>query len=92
LLNTSSTLAGRPACLARAVEDHVLHRFAAQLAGFALAEHPAHGVDHVGFAAAVGADHTDALARQLKRGGFGEGLEARELDLVQAHESKSIGP
>jgi hypothetical protein len=38
--------AGRLA-LTRAVEDHVLHRLAAQLAGLALAEHPAHRVDDV---------------------------------------------
>ena len=39
----------------------------------------------VGLAAAIGADHTHPLARQLEGGGFSEGLEARELDLVQAH-------
>jgi hypothetical protein len=83
--------AGRLA-LARAVEDHVLHRLAAQLAGLALAEHPAHGVDDIGLAAAVGADDADTLAGQLKRSGFGERFEARELDLVQAHESKRVGP
>ena len=48
--------------LARAVEDHVLHRFAAQRRGLRLAEHPAHGVDHVGLAAAVGTDDADELA------------------------------
>src|SRR5204863_3307151 len=58
--------AGRLA-LARAVEDHVLHRLAAQLARLALAEHSAHGVDDVGFAAAVGPDDADALAGQLER-------------------------
>ena len=70
---------------ARAVEDHVLHRLAAQLAGLAFAQHPAHRVHDVGLAAAVGADHADTLAGQLEGGGFGEGLEAGELDLVEAH-------
>jgi hypothetical protein len=76
--------AGRLA-LARAVEDDVLHRLAAQLAGLAFAQHPAHGVHDVALAAAVGPDDAHALPRQLEGGGLGEGLEARELDLVQAH-------
>ncbi len=59
-----------------AVEDHVLHRLAAQFAGLALAQHPAHGVDDVALAAAVRPHHADALARQLEGGGLGEGLEA----------------
>ena len=42
-----------------AVENHVIHRFAAQGRGFALAKHPAHCVDHVGFAAPIGADDAD---------------------------------
>ncbi|KDB51367.1 hypothetical protein X805_30560 [Sphaerotilus natans subsp. natans DSM 6575] len=71
--------------LARAVEDHVLHRLAAQLAGLALAQHPAHRVHDVGLAAAVRADHAHQLARQLEMGRIGKGLEARELDRVQAH-------
>ena len=70
---------------ARAVEDDVLHRFAAQLAGLAFAQHPAHRVHDVGLAATVGADHADALARQGKGGRIAEGLEAGELDLVKAH-------
>src|SRR5262249_18406751 len=54
-------------------------------ARLALAEHPAHRVHDVGLAAAVRADHAHALARKLERGGIGEGLEARELDLVETH-------
>ena len=71
--------------LAGAVEDDVLHGLATQLAGLALAQHPAHRIHDVGLAAAVGADHADQLARKLEGGGLSEGLEARELDLVQAH-------
>ena len=81
--------AGRLA-LTRTVEDHVLHRFAAQLAGLAFAEHPAHRVHDVGLATTVGADHTDQLAGQLKVCGVGERLEAGELDGIQAHERKRI--
>ena len=69
----------------RAVEDHVLHRLAAQLAGLALAQHPAHRVHDVGLAAAVRPDDPDQLPRQLEVGGLGEGLETGELDRVQAH-------
>jgi hypothetical protein len=75
--------AGRLA-VAAAVEDHVLHGLATQLAGLAFAQHPAHGVHDVGLAAAVGADHAHQLAGQLEGGGLGEGLEARELDLIDA--------
>ena len=71
--------------LPRAVEDHVLHRLAAQLAGLRLAEHPAHRVDDVRLAAAVGPDHADEPARQLEMRRLGERLEARQLDRIQAH-------
>ena len=76
--------AGRLA-VRRAVEDHVLHALAAQLAGLALPQHPAHGIHDVGLSATVGADHADQLARQQEVGGFGEGLEAGELDRIKAH-------
>src|SRR6202521_100303 len=68
--------AGAAAGLARrgAVEDHVLHRFAAQFRGTRFAEHPAHGVDDVRFAAAIRAPHADKLALDLEMGGFDEGL------------------
>ena len=45
--------------LGRAVEDDVLHGLAAQLAGAAFAQHPAHRVHDVGLAAAVGPDHAN---------------------------------
>src|SRR4029079_16129616 len=69
----------------RAVEDHVLHRLAAQLARLALAEHPAHRVDDVGLAAAVGADDADELPGKLEVGRLDEGLETGELDRVETH-------
>ncbi|OIR00944.1 hypothetical protein GALL_170850 [mine drainage metagenome] len=72
---------------ARAVEDHVLHRFAAQRGGLGFAQHPAHRVDDVGLAAAVGADHADQLAGEQHRGGIDEGLESGEFELGQAHVS-----
>ena len=69
----------------RAGEDHVGQRIAAQAAGRAFAHHPAHRVDDVGLAAAVGADHAGHVGRQVQRGGVDEGLEAGQLDRGQAH-------
>ena len=47
--------------IAGAVEDHVLHRLAAQRGRFRFTEHPAHGVDDVRLAAAVGSHDADQL-------------------------------
>ena len=74
-----------------AVEDHVLHGLATQLAGLGFAQHPAHGVHDVGLAAAVGADHADQLARQLEIGGLGERLEAGKFDGIETHETRAAG-
>ncbi len=69
---------------AGAVEDHVLHRFAAERGRLRLAEHPAHGVDHVGLAAAVGPDDPDQLAGRGDGRRINERLEPCELDLGEA--------
>jgi hypothetical protein len=69
----------------RAIEDHVLHRVPAQGRGARLAEHPAHRVDHVRFAAAVRADDADQLAGNMDRGGIDERLETGKLYLREAH-------
>jgi len=50
-----------------AVEDDVGHVLAAQMAGGALPQHPAHGVDDVGFAAAVGACNDSDWVRKADR-------------------------
>ena len=68
-----------------AVENHVLHAFAAQLFGGGFAQHPAHGVDHVGFAAAVGADNGHELAGHVDGGGVGKGFETGKFDVGEAH-------
>ena len=70
---------------ARAREDDVGHGVAAQVPGGGLAHHPAHGVDHVRLAAAVGADDPHERARELDGGGVHEGLEPRKPNLLQAH-------
>src|SRR5262249_50044654 len=64
----------------RAVEDHVVHVLAAQLFRGGLPQHPAHGVDHVGLAAAVGADHAHELAGDGEGGRIEEGLEPEKLE------------
>jgi hypothetical protein len=63
-----------------AVEDHVLHRLAAQLRRFRFAQHPAYGIDDVRFAASVRADHADQLPRHLEIGGIDERLKSRQFD------------
>ena len=68
-----------------AVEDHVLHRLAAQLGRLGLAQHPAHRVHDVGLAATVGPHHPHQLPRQHEIGGFGKGFEARKLDGIETH-------
>ena len=76
---------------ARAVEDDVGHRVAAQVLRRDLAHHPAHRVDDVRLAAAVGTDHADQAARETDRGRVHEGLEAGQLDLGQAHRASRRG-
>ena len=85
--------AGAAGWLARggAVENHVLHGFAAQLGRLAFAQHPAHRVHDVGLAATVGPDHADKLPRQHKIGGVCKRLEAGQFDGVEAHASVGRG-
>ena len=75
--------------IAGAVENHVLHRLAAQRRCFRLAQHPAHGVDDVRLAAAVGPDDADELAGRRDRSRIDERLEPGELDLG---ETQGLGP
>src|SRR5690606_30876698 len=82
-------LADRLAC-ARAVEDHVRHRVAAQRLRRAFAEHPADGINDVGFAATVRADNAHQIARELDRSRIDEGLETGELDLTQTHKGSDF--
>src|SRR5690606_21086372 len=54
--NQLNRCAARRFALRGAIENHVLHGLATQLGGFALAQHPAHRIDDVGFSTAVGPD------------------------------------
>ena len=68
-----------------AIEDHVLHGLATQLAGATLAQHPAHRIHDVRLATPVGSHHAHELARQHEIGGFDERLETREFDRGETH-------
>jgi hypothetical protein len=72
--------AARGLAVRRAIENHVLHRFAPQLGRFRLAQHPAHRIDDVGLAAAIRPDHANQLTRHLEVGGVDEGFESGQLD------------
>src|SRR5262249_2353455 len=73
----------------RAVEDHGLHRVAAQGRGPRFAENPAAGVDDVRLSAAVGPDAADQCPGTVYSGGIDEGLETGELDLSEPHASRT---
>ena len=68
-------------------EDDVGERFAAQLPRRTLSENPAHGVDDVGFAAAVWTNYGATVAREGDGRGVNERLEPGELDFLKAHSS-----
>ncbi len=68
-----------------AVEDDIGHVLAAQMAGGALPQYPAHRVDDVGFATAIGAHHGGHVCRQFDAGRLDERLEAGEFDQFQTH-------
>ena len=61
--------------LAGAVEDHVLHGFAAQRGSLGFAQHPAQRVDHIRLAATVWPDYTHDLSRQRNVRRIDEGFE-----------------
>jgi len=62
------------------VEDDVYHRPTTQVFGGDFAHRPAHRVNDVGFAAAVGTDYANAVAGKGDAGGIDEGFEAVEFD------------
>jgi len=68
--------AARRLAAGRAIENDILHRFAAQFGRLGFAQHPAHRVNDVGFAATVRSHNADQLAGYLKIGGIDEGFES----------------
>ena len=73
--------ADRLACR-RAVEDDVRHGLAAQVLGGELAHDPAHGVDDVGLAAAVGPDDAGEITGETDVVGSTKDLKPASLILV----------
>jgi hypothetical protein len=61
------------------LKDDVLHGLATQLAGFALAQHPTHGIHDVGLAATIGPHHAHQLPRQRKLVGSANDLKPDNL-------------
>ncbi|MNM65538.1 hypothetical protein D3C81_769890 [compost metagenome] len=66
----------------RAVEDDVGHRLATQVFRRAFAHHPAHRIDDVGLAAAIGADHGRHVAGEVDRGRVDERLEPGQANAL----------
>ena len=77
--------------VAGAGEDHILHAVAAEYARPLLAQNPAYGLDHVGFAAAVGPD--DGRYSRTEGNGdlLSKRLEAEYFELVQAQNRAPYG-
>ena len=74
-----------------AVENDVGHFTAAQGLGGGFAEHPADGIDDVGFAAAVGTDDAGDAFGEFKDGLVREGLEAVDFQSFEIHADRRLG-
>ena len=72
-------------------EDDVLHLGRAQRARPLGAEHPGHGVDHVGLAAPVGPDDHGDARLELQHGRVREGLEPLHAERLQEHRGDPTG-
>ena len=66
-------------------EDHVVHAGAAHRFGRAFAHHPADRLQHVGFAAAVGADDPGQAVLDAQLGRLDEALEAGKFEPPDLH-------
>ena len=73
-------------------ENDVLHFGRAQRAGALGPEDPGDGVDDVGLATAVGADHDGDARLELQHGGVGERLEPLHAERLQEHRGDPSGP
>ncbi len=72
-------------------EDDVLHLGRAQRARPLGAQHPGHGVDHVGLAAPVGPDDHGDARLELQNGRVREGLEPLHGERLQEHRGDPTG-
>ena len=62
--------------------------YSAGLSGIGFAQHPAHGIDNVRFATAIGPDHSHQLTGHVDCGGVGKRFEAGKFDVGEAHEKQ----
>ena len=67
----------------RAVEDYIGHFAAAQTLRALLPQNPAHGVDDIALAAAVGADDPRDPGREIELRLVGEALEAHQFQTLE---------
>ena len=67
-------------------EDDVGHGAAAQVLGALLPHDPGQGVDNIGLAGPVGADHGGDAGLQAEGGRRGEGLESLDRQRLEVHE------
>ena len=63
----------------RTSKDNIAHRPAAQLLGRGLTQHPAYGINHIGFAAAVWPDDGSDVMTKGKGRWVGKGLKTCQL-------------
>ncbi len=68
-----------------AAENNVGHFAAAQRFGGLLAQHPADGIEHVGFAATVRADDGGDAFVKFESGFIGKRLEAEKFERFEMH-------
>ena len=64
-----------------ACKDDIAHRAATKLLGGGFTEHPADGINHIGFAAAVGPDNRGDGFGEMKRCRIGKGFKACQFEL-----------
>ena len=63
-----------------AVKNHVGHGLATQILRGTFTHDPAHSVDNIGLATAIGADDGAHITREIYRGGIDERLEASQFN------------
>ena len=68
-----------------AIENDIGHGIAPQMLGGAFTHHPAHRIDDIGLATAIGPDNAHQVAPEQYRGGIHKRFEAGQLDLGKTH-------
>ena len=71
-------------------EDHVVHAGATHVLVGALAHHPAHGLDEIRLAAAVGPDNAGEARLDLELGGLAKALESGQSQPLEFHGRRTL--